>query len=62
MGIHHHLGGLMFGLGIRLPKKARNKTRTLHVSFVCALVYGCVFGVYDMLYVLTLFVCLVIST
>ena len=41
----------MFGLGIRLPRKARNKTRTLHVSFVCALVYGFVFGVYDMLYV-----------
>ena len=42
----------MFGLGIRLPRKARNKTRTLHVSFVCALMNGCmyVFGVYDMLY------------
>ena len=52
----------MFGLGIRLPRKTQNKTRTLHVSLVCALVYGCVFGVYDMLYVLTLFVCLVIST
>ena len=33
--------GSMLRLGIRLPRKARNKTRTLHVSFVCALVYGC---------------------
>ena len=42
MGIHHHLGGLMFGLGMRLPRKAQNKIRTLHVSFVCALMKCCV--------------------
>ena len=50
----------MFGLGIRLPRMAQNKTRTLHVSFVCALVYGCVFGVFVRFD--KLFVCLVIST
>ena len=27
--------GSMFGLGMRLPRKARNKTRTRHVCFVC---------------------------
>ena len=27
--------GSMFGLGTRLPRKARNKTRTRHVCFVC---------------------------
>ena len=27
--------GSMFGLGMRLPRKARNKTRTWHVCFVC---------------------------
>ena len=32
--------GSMFGLGIRLPRKARNKTRTLHVCFLCALMNG----------------------
>ena len=25
------------GLGMRLPRKAHNKTRTLHVCFVCEL-------------------------
>ena len=39
LGIHHHLGGLMFGLGMKLPMKAQNKTRTLHVCFVCALIH-----------------------
>ena len=38
----------MFGLGMSLPRKARNKTRTLHVCFVCALMHGCVFGVHNM--------------
>ena len=38
LGIHHHLVGLMFGLGMRLPRKSRDKTRTLHACvsvFVC---------------------------
>ena len=38
----------MLSLGMRLPRKAQNKTRTLHVYFVCALMYGCVFGVHNM--------------
>ena len=42
VSIHHHLGDLMFGLGMRLLRKAQNKTRTLHVSFVCALMKCCV--------------------
>ena len=29
------LGWFDVGLGMRLPRKARNKTRTLHVCFVC---------------------------
>ena len=32
LGSHHHLGGLMFGSGMRLPRKSRDKTRTLHAS------------------------------
>ena len=27
--------GSMLGLGMRLPRKTRNKTRTRHVRFVC---------------------------
>ena len=65
----------MFGLGMRVPRKSRDKTRTLHAcaDVFCVIwceylmigVYTmscCVFGVLDMLYVLWLFVCLVIST
>ena len=40
--------GSMLNLGMRLPRKAQNKTRTLHVCFVCALMHGCVFGVHNM--------------
>ena len=32
----------MLGLGMRLPRKARDKTRTLHVCFVCELMNCCV--------------------
>ena len=40
MGSHHHLGGLMFDLGMRLPRKSLDKTRTLHA---CVGVF-CVIG------------------
>ena len=50
MGIHNHLGGLMFGLGMRLPRKTQNKTRTLHVCFVCALMHGCVKNMHNMVF------------
>ena len=36
----------MLSLGMRLPRKEQNKTRTLHV--LCALMHGCVFGVHNM--------------
>ena len=29
--------GLMFGLGIRLPRKSRANTRTLHARVLCVL-------------------------
>ena len=29
LGIHHHLGGSMISIGMRLPRKSRDKTRTL---------------------------------
>ena len=57
MGIHHHLGGLMFGLGMRLPRKARHKIRTLHVCFVCDLMTCCVKNMYNMNDLLRLFMC-----
>ena len=44
------LGGLMFGLGMRLPTKARNKTRTLQVCFVCALMHYCVKNMHNMVF------------
>ena len=34
-GIHHHSVWYDGGLGMRLHRKARDKTRTLHVCFVC---------------------------
>ena len=51
MGIHHHLSGLMFGLGMRLPRKSRDKTRTLHACVwcvLCDLMNYCVNDVYNM--------------
>ena len=57
--------GSMFGLGMRLPRKSRDKTRILHARVLCVLcdlVNYCVFGVHDMLHVLKFYVCLVIST
>ena len=44
MGSHHHLGGLMFGLGMRLPRKSRDKTRTPHA---CVGMF-CVIDAYNM--------------
>ena len=55
----------MLSLGMRLPRKSQDKTRTLHPCVwcvLCDLVNYCVFGVHDMFYVLRLYVCLVIST
>ena len=55
----------MFGLGMRLPRKSRDKTRTLHARVLCVLcdlVNYCVFGVHYMFHVLKFYVCLVIST
>ena len=49
--------GSMFGLGMRLPRKAHNKTRTLHVCFVCDLMTSCVKNMYNMNDVLRLFMC-----
>ena len=49
MGIHHHLGRSMLSLGIRLPRKSLDKTRTLHAcvwSVLCDLMNCCVNGVY----------------
>ena len=40
LGIHHHLAWFNVGLGMRLPRKAQNNTRTPH-----ACVLGDVFGV-----------------
>ena len=40
----------MFGLGMRLPRKAQNKTRTLHVCFVCAVMHGCVKNMHNMVF------------
>ena len=34
---HHHSGGLMFGLGMRLPRKSQDKTMTLHACVWCVL-------------------------
>ena len=37
MGIHHHLGGSMLSLGMRLPRKSWGKTITLHACVWCVL-------------------------
>ena len=45
-------------VGMRLPRKSRDKTRTLHARVLCVLcdlVNYCVFGVHDMFHVLRLF-------
>ena len=56
----------MLSLGMRLPRKSRDKTRTLHACVwcvLCDLMNYCVNDVYNMeCYVLRLFMCLVIST
>ena len=55
----------MISVGMRLPRKSQDKTRTLHARVLCVLcdlVNYCVFGVYDMFHVLKFYVCLVIST
>ena len=36
------------GLGMRLPRKTRNKTRTLHACFVCDLMNCCVKNMHNM--------------
>ena len=51
----------MISVGMRLPRKSRDKTRTLHARVLYDLVNYCVFGVHDMFHVLKFYVCLVIS-
>ena len=49
--------GSMKRVGMRLPRKSRDKTRTLHAHVLCVLcdlVNYCVFGVLDMFHVLRL--------
>ena len=41
--------GLMFGLGMRLPRKSRVNTRTLHARVLCDLMNYCVNGMLTML-------------
>ena len=43
LGIHHHLVWFDVGLGMRLPRKARNKTRTLHACVIgdCLMCFMC---------------------
>ena len=40
MGIHHHLVWFDVGLDMRLPRKARDKTRTLHACVWCVIGLG----------------------
>ena len=57
--------GLMFGLGMRLPRKSRVNTRTLHARVLCVLcdlMNYCVNGMLTMLCDEIVYVCLVIST
>ena len=46
--------GLMFGLGMRLPRKSRVNTRTPHARVLCVLcdLMNCVFGAHYMFHVL----------
>ena len=56
--------GLMFGLGMRLPRKSRVNTRTLHARVLCVLcdlMNYCVNGMLTMLCDEIVYVCLVIS-
>ena len=43
LGIHHHLVWFDVGLGMRLPRKAWNKTRTLHACVLgdCLMCFMC---------------------
>ena len=43
LGIHHHLVWFDVGLGMRLPRKAQNKTRTLHACVLgdCLMCFMC---------------------
>ena len=55
----------MFGLGMRLPRKSRVNTRTLHARVLCVLcdlMNYCVNGMLTMLCDEIVYVCLVIST
>ena len=56
----------MFGLGMRLPRESRDKTRTLHarvLRVLCDLMNYCMMVCMScFMYVLRLYVCLVIST
>ena len=57
--------GLMFGLVMRLPRKSRVNTRTLHARVLCVLcdlMNYCVNGMLTMLCDEIDYVCLVIST
>ena len=54
--------GLMFGLGMRLPRKSRVNTRTLHARVLCVLMNYCVNGMLTILCDEIDYVCLVIST
>ena len=55
----------MLSLGMRLPRKSRDKTRTLHarvLCVLCGLMNYCVNGMLTMLCDEIVYVCLVIST
>ena len=55
----------MLSLGMRLPRKSWDKTRTLHACVLCVLcdlINLLCENMHNMNYVLLLFVCLVIST
>ena len=55
----------MSSVGMRLPRKSRDKTRTLHARVLCVLcdlMNYCVNGMLTMLCDEIIYVCLVIST